>query len=129
MPVTYTIDAGQRLIRTRCVGNVTFDEVISHFQTLAQDPLCPGHLDVLLDMSETTSLPETHQLNAVTFEIKTIQQKVQFGACAIVATRDALFGMLRVFEVMAHPYFRVIQVFRITSEAESWLNSQRSPLP
>ena len=38
MPVTYTIDVNERIIRTKCTGDVTFQEVIDHFHVLGQDP-------------------------------------------------------------------------------------------
>ena len=125
MPVTYTIDTKERVIRTRCIGMVTLAEVAGHFQELEGDPGCVEGLNVLLDLSEVESLPDSNQIRAVVLELKKIQKKVRFGACAVVAVRDALFGMLRMFEVMAQDYFRVIRVFRATTEAEVWLASQR----
>lgn len=125
MAVTYTIDAQQRLLRTRCVGLVTFDEVVDHFRELGRDPECAGRLAVFLDVSETTSLPESAEVKAVSYEIQKIQERVKFDACAILATRDALFGMMRIFEVAAQPYFRDIGVFRVAAEAEAWLQVQR----
>ena len=44
----------------------------------------------------------------------------------IVANRDAVFGMMRVFEVMAEEYFRVTRTFRVADEAEAWLLWQQS---
>jgi hypothetical protein len=126
MPVTYTINAEQKLIHTKCVGNVTFQEVITHFRTLEHDPACPDSLDVFLDLSETTSLPFAGQISAVAVEISRIKKKIRFNICAVVATRDALFGMLRMFSVVAGPYFTSIRVFRVASEAEGWLASQKS---
>jgi hypothetical protein len=125
MPVTYTIDTQKRVIRTQCIGMLTLAEVVEHFRALERDPECAEGLDVLLDVSEVNSLPDASQIRAVALELKKIQKNVKFGACAIVAVRDALFGMLRMFEVMAQDYFRVICVFRATSEAEAWLVSQR----
>jgi len=125
MPVTYTIDTKERLIRTRCTGMVTFAEVVEHFRELARDPECAERLDVSLDLSEVNSLPDASQIRAVSLELKNIQRNVRFGACAIVASRDALFGMLRMFEVMVQDYFRAIRVFRASAEAEAWLVSQR----
>src|SRR6058998_3912725 len=112
MPVTYTINAKEKLIRTRCTGNVTVHEVIDHFRTLERDPACPDSLDVFLDLSETTSLPFTGEITSVAVEISRIKKKVRFNICAVVATRDALFGMLRMFSVVAGPYFTAIRVFR-----------------
>ena len=126
MPVTYVIDTEEKLIRTRCIGNVTLNEVIAHFRTLERDPVCPDILDVFLDLSETTSLPLSGQISAVAVEISRIKKKVRFNTCAVVATRDALFGMLRMFSVVAAPYFTAIHVFRVACEAEEWLASQKS---
>ena len=126
MPVTYVIDAQQKLIRTKCIGNVTLPEVIGHFRELERDPDCPHQLDVFLDLSETGSLPLTRDISGVAAEIGRIRKKVRFNACAVVATRTALFGMLRMLEVMAGPHFRAFRVFRVASEAEEWLASERS---
>jgi len=126
--VTYTIDANERLIRTQCVGQVTLEEVAAHFRDLARDPACPDRLDVLLDLRYVETLPERGQLEAVTVELGRLRAKVRFGLCAVVAERPALFGMLRVFEVLAQDYFTALRVFREFSEAEGWLVSQRQPV-
>lgn len=125
MPVTYVIDTQQKLIRTKCAGNVTLPEVIGHFRELERDPNCADRLDVFLDLSDTTSLPLTREISAVAAEIGRIKKKVRFNACAVVATRTALFGMLRMLEVMAGAYFGAFRVFRVTTQAEEWLASQR----
>lgn len=113
------------LIRTTCHSPLTFADVIDHFRTLKDDPACSGHLDVLLDVSEADSLPATTQLGAVATELAVVRAKVQFGNCAVVATRNAMFGMMRMFEVLAARYFDAIQVFRSSAEAEAWLAAQR----
>jgi hypothetical protein len=126
VPVTYKIDADKRTVRTKCIGRVTLHEVINHFRTLQQDSNCPDCLDVFLDLSEVESLPETVQLSTVVSEMKRIMSQVRFNACAILASRDAVFGMMRVFEVMAKECFRVTCTFRVADEAEAWLLSQQS---
>jgi hypothetical protein len=128
MPVTYTIDADKQSVRTRCIGRVTLQEVIDHFRTLEQDPRCPAHLDVFLDLSgmDVSSVPQTAQLSRVVLEVKRVQNWVRFGACAILAPRDVVFGVMRMFETMSNQYFRVTQSFRDGTEAEVWLASQQS---
>jgi hypothetical protein len=126
MPVTYSIDPYEKIIRTTCGSPLTFAEVIGHFRELHQDPTCAGYLDVLLDVSTADALPESGQLGAVTAELAAIRAKTQFGVCAIVATRDAMFGMMRMFEVLARPYFLATRVFRGRPEAEAWLMAQRT---
>ena len=124
MSVTYQIAKANRVIRTRCTGPVTIEEVIHHFGALERDPDCPARLDVLLDLSAATSIPKTENLRSITLEISRIRGRVQFGSCAIVACTDGLFGMLRMFEVFAEQYFRESCVFRTVGEAEAWLASQ-----
>jgi hypothetical protein len=108
---------------------VTLQEVIDHFRTLEQDPECPDILDVFLDLSEMDSLPETREISTVIHEMKRIRGQIRFGACAILARRDALIGMMRVFEAMAEECFRVTCTFRVASEAEAWLVSQQTFQP
>jgi len=126
MPVTYRIDADRKIIRTQCIGPVTLLEVIDHFRQLRQDLSKPDRLDVLLDLTETTSLPAGHQLYQVSQEVGNVRKQLQFGACAIVANRDALFGMMRMFEVIVEEYFDATRVFRSVDEAETWLSGQQA---
>jgi len=125
MPVTYKIDRANRLIRTKCTGPITVDDVVEHFRVLEHDPLCPDCVDVLLEVRDGTSVPKTEELRTVTHEIARIRGRVQFGICAIVAPTDALFGMMRMFEVFTEDYFHETRVFRTVVEAELWLASRR----
>ncbi len=126
MSVTYTIDKPLGLIRTRCFGHVTLPEVIAHFRELEMDEQCPTRLDVILDLTDTTSLPSSEQLRTVTEKIGRLRDSVRFGACAIVVGSDAWFGTAQVFEVLAARSFSATKVFREFGAAETWLEDQRS---
>ena len=123
MPVTSRIDRDARIIRTRCVGDVTFAEVADHFRELAGDPAGVEDLDVVLDLSELLSTPTPWQLRAIVGKIERLQPKIPFRACAVVAATDVLFGLSRMFEAFAEERFRAIRVFRTVAEAEGWLAS------
>ena len=110
MPVTYQIDRAKQLVRTRCTGATTLDEVLQHF-----------------DLSDMTSLPASEQLRAVASEIARIVPRVQFLNCAIIAPKDALFGMARMFEVFAEQHFAATLVFRTREEGAIWLESPAVP--
>lgn len=103
---------------------MTLQEVIDHLRKLQQDPECPERLDVLLDLSEASSLPECQLLVVIT-ELKKIRSAVSFDACAIQASRPSLFGMMRMFEVLAEELFRVTRTFQSATEAETWLLSEQ----
>ena len=125
MPVTYSIDLSKRIIRTTCSSPLTFAEVIDHFRTLNEDPVCTGYFDVLLDVSTADAVPQGGQIGAVAGQIAAVREKVQFGFLAIVVTRDAMFGMMRMFEVLAGAHFRATGVFRNFGEAEAWMKAQQ----
>jgi len=129
MPVVYEIDKAKHRIHTRCVGPVTLDEVLQHFIDLVRDPDCPEWLDVLLDLTEQTSLPTTGQLSAVATQMARVSPRVQFHNCAVIASEDALFGMARVFGVLSESYFAATHVFRTVEEGVRWLDSRLTPPP
>jgi len=126
VPIMYEIDRESGTIRTKCFGQVTLPEVIDHFRTLGEDPNCPNRLDVYLDVSDVEMIPESKQLSAVVTELKKFQRRTRFDACAIVASNDVLFGMMRMFETLAEEYFRVSRIFRSASEAEASLADQKT---
>lgn len=129
VPLTYSIDAEHKIIRTICRRPLTFADVIGHFQALKNDPACPPYLDVLLDLSDADALPETSQFGAVNRELALVHAKLQFGVLAIIAPGDAMFGVMRMFEVHARQHFRAIRVFRDPAQAAAWLKSWRSGTP
>jgi hypothetical protein len=125
MPILFQIEHSKALIRTKCVGNVTLEEVLAHFDELASTPNCPPMLDVLLDFSELESVPGSGDLMAVADRMRRVASRVKFGACAIVAKSDVIFGIARMYTVYAEPHFRTTRVFREFLQAEFWLQSAR----
>jgi len=127
MPVTYQINREARFIETYCTGAVTFEEVMSHFEQLEDEAALPERLDVLLDLAGATTLPESGQLLEVARAVDRLKAKLEWGACAIVASRDALFGMSRMFEAFVEGSFARIAVFRKREDAKGWLACCRAP--
>jgi len=128
VPVSYAMDKKARLIRTSCYGDVTLSEVLGHFQALKDDPARPEYLDVLLDLSEMTSSPTADQIRSASDGLKGLQGLLTFRYCAIVASRDVIFGMARMWSVFVEPLFTEVAVFRSTVEAEVWLASQQTAI-
>jgi hypothetical protein len=126
VPISYEIDRDHKLIRTRCVGSTTFAEVLDHFQALGAEPALPEPLNVLLDLSELTAAPESHQVRAIADEVRAFRTKLSWGAIAIVAISDLNFGMSRMLAILAEDHFANTGVFRRLAEAEDWLRSQRA---
>lgn len=127
MPVTYQLNRGDEIIETRCTGLVTLGEVMAHFEELGSLPSLPKRLDVFLDLETMTNLPESEQLEDVARAIEHLKSKLDWGSCAILAKRDALFGMIRIFEVFTDGLFARTRVFRDRGEALHWLREARTP--
>ena len=122
MPISYRINRERGRVETTCSGQTTLKEVMAHFDELQKDPERPQQLDVLLDLTEQLSLPDSPQMRAAADRVGLVTDLV-FGACAVVATRESLYGMARMFEVFARGHFAAIQTFRDRKEAEEWLDS------
>jgi hypothetical protein len=126
VPISYAIDRVAQLIRTRCYGDVTLSEVLNHFQALKTDSERSNHLDVLLDLHEVTSSPTADQIRAASEGPDKLKGLLSFGYCAIVASRDVIFGMARMWAVFVEHLFTEVAVFRSSTEAEVWLAQQRT---
>ena len=129
MTISYEIDRERGVLRTRCLGHTTLPEVLDHFAALAAQPDLPRGLDVLLDLSQQVAAPERDQLRAVAGEMKDLTSKLGWGAIAIVATTDLMFGMSRMLGIFAEGHFSNTGVFRSLAEAERWLENERRKRP
>jgi SpoIIAA-like len=116
------------LVHTAGSGDVTPAEVDEHFTHLSNVWPRGAKLDVLLDLSSCTSLPEIDQLRAVVSRIQIFGGRKRFGVCAIVATSEPLRGLLRVFELLAEQRFAAVRVFRTESAAMMWLRHRSSAI-
>jgi hypothetical protein len=121
MPVTYQIDPTRALIRTRCAEVVTLKEVLEHFFALTNDPACPAPLDVLLDLTQLTTIPDSGQIRVAAGEVGRVRSRVQFVHCAIVANREAVVSVGLIFKTFAKQHFQEATVFSAVEEAEAWL--------
>jgi hypothetical protein len=120
VPIVYRLDPAVGSLETSCEGNVVLDEVLQHFAELGAIAL-PERLDVLLDLTATTSLPDAGQIRVVADTLTGLRNRTRWGACAIVAKHDALFGMSRMLGVYAEPVFTQVHVFRERADAKRWL--------
>ena len=121
MPVIYTIDVPSALIVTRCVGHVTLAEVRDHFRELARVWPPVERLNVLLDLTEQTSLPTLRELEGVAAEITAQLGPSPFGRCAVITEQDSLFESMEMFQVLVGHFFEKMEIFRTSSAAIAWM--------
>jgi hypothetical protein len=125
MPITYDLDRANRLIVTRCVGETDLREVIRHFEELVNLPDPPPSLDVLLDLSEMTTIPDSTQLHSAATATAKASEHIRFDHCAIVTSSEPVRGLALVWVMFAQQSFRATEVFRTFEEARGWLASSR----
>ena len=124
MPVSYQLQPELSRIRTRCEGDVKFQEVIDHFRELAGESLSSDRLNVFLDLTRIESLPDVYQIGQISDEMRLSAASIPWGACVVVTSDDAMYGMVRMLQVFADQVFSDFAVFREMDEAEDWLTSQ-----
>jgi hypothetical protein len=121
MPIAYTINVPAALIFTQCVGNVTLHEVQEHFRELARVWPPVDRLDVLLDLTDVTSLPTLRELEKAATEIEAQIGPRRFGRFAVVTEQHPLHGAMEMFAVLAGRFFDAVEIFRTPSAAAEWL--------
>jgi len=125
MPVTYCLDCETATLNTCCAGQVTFEEVLAHFDALAKDETLLPSLDLLLDLSAQETAPDGAQVRQLANRLAAIRADLAWGRCAIVVSRDVLFGIARMFGVYTDEAFVETQVFRDPAAARDWLAGGR----
>jgi len=126
MPISVTVEKESRRLRTVVEGQVSIDEVTTHFQTLTRDGL--AGLPDLIDARPAQG-PGWHSpdLRRAADLVSTFASRGPFGPCAVVVSSNAAFGMVRTLSAPLASRMPM-EVFRDTAEAEAWLDGV-SPRP
>lgn len=124
MSITYSYDPDSGILRTRCTGRVTLEDTLEHFDQVASDPNVPAGCKALLDLTQMESLPETRQVRSVADALDRRPKPLRSEPWAIVAGRDAMYGLSRMFQVFLEQAGIESRVFRSEEEAERWLQSR-----
>lgn len=118
LPASYEIDPTRRLVITSVRDPATEEEVLEHGKRLAADPRFDPTYKQLADMSAVTQvLVSTRRLE----EMSRGQLFAPGTQRAFVAGNDAVFGMLRKYELHAESVGQTVRVFRDRKSAEDWL--------
>lgn len=118
MPCGYTIDLARSLVLSRGWDVVMEREILAHVRALIADPLFAGNFHQLLDLRDVTN---------VQFTASTVRELVRlnpFGAGArraVVVTNDVVFGMARMYQILADESPDELQIFRKMDDALQWL--------
>jgi len=124
MTVSYTYDEKENFIYTKFAGVLTDDDLETQVKAIAADRrVRPGAREIV-DLRAVESVEaSTESLGYIIFMNKEHRERFEGMRMAIVAPRELLFGLSKIFEVLSDVENSpsTIKVFRTISEAEKWL--------
>jgi len=118
MPTHYRIDSERKLISSTAIGVVVDDDLRGHQRTLLNDPAFDPSFDQLWDFREVADVEIS--TNAVR-EFARARSFAPGAKRALVATKDAAYGMARMFQALHEDAPEDLRVFRSLDEAKIWL--------
>jgi hypothetical protein len=120
MPITYVIDRFRQRMLTHADGVVTFHDVNRHLDEEERE----RGLDLpeLVDARGAKTDLTSEQLRQLVQRAAQMARTIPLGPTAIVATDDTVFGMARMYSILAEQVGVSVEVFRDLGSAERWLN-------
>ena len=123
MAIEYEIIEEKRLVIAKGSGVVTFNDVISHLDTLAADERYVAPMKKLVDYSSIDSIIQSNEEVIVIAKKKeALKRKFAGERCAFVSLSDLSFGIARVHQALVDNTGINAGVFRRIEEALEWLD-------
>lgn len=119
MPIAYSLDQMNRVVRTRAWGVFSNEDLHSYYHKLIADIRFDRDFRELLDLSGVREfLVETYLIA----EVAAWPAFREGTRRAFVAVSDLAFGLSRMFATYADCVGQRVEVFRTTRDAEEWLD-------
>ena len=122
MPIRVNVDETRKLVEVVFEGELTESDIADLMDRHLRDPRSAFPLG-LFDLCGVTamSLSSDSVRDAAGRVAEHVNSRLEGGKLAIVAPRDLLFGMARMYEILRSESPVEVRVFRQRDEAESWL--------
>jgi len=126
MAITYEIDQDAGVVRVRCWGTLTNQEMLDCVERLHSDPQRRPGMPSIADCREVQQMQVTPAaLQAAATIVNVLSDPMQVPwALAVVAPEDEVYWAARTYEVLRAGSPETIRVFRDALEAEGWLQQQ-----
>jgi hypothetical protein len=122
MPIRYSIDPINNRLLTHADGVVTFHDINAHLDVEERNR--DLNRAELVDARGATGDLSADQVRRLVQRAATMQRAVELGPTAIVTSNDVLFGMARMYSILAEGVGAQAEVFREPESAMTWLDSQ-----
>ena len=120
MPIRYSVDRLHGRLLTHADGVVTFQDINAHLDLEQRD----HNLDrpELIDARGATTRLTTEQIRRLVQRAANMLRVADLGPTAIVTNDDVIFGMARMYALLADSVGVAAEVFRDVDSASRWLN-------
>jgi hypothetical protein len=120
MPIRYHVDRLHRRLLTHADGVVTFHDINAHLDLEQRD----HNLDrpELIDARGATTNLTREQIRLLVQRATNMLRVVDLGPTAIVTNDDVVFGIARMYTLLADSAGVAAEVFRDLDSASRWLN-------
>jgi hypothetical protein len=120
MPIRYSVDRLHGRLLTHADGVVTFQDINAHLDIEQRD----HNLDrpELIDARGATTRLTTEQIRRLVQRAANMLRVADLGPTAIVTNDDVIFGMARMYALLADSVGVAAEVFRDVDSASRWLN-------
>jgi hypothetical protein len=119
MGVCYTFDHAHRLLRARGWGILSMPDIEEFYSRLQADPAFDPSYRSLGDLREVTEIAVDSTDLAASASLPVFEPGTRR---ALVASRDAVYGMLRAFASFNERMGQTMRIFRDMESAEAWLD-------
>ena len=126
VPISYTLDREARLIRAVVQGDFTVHDMIACVSGAARDAGAPG-FNVVSDHREIGEPATREQVEELVQHLAGLRDYFAGARWAVVVSKQASFGMMRMLGVMAERVPMDVRVFFDAVRAELWARSGVDP--
>lgn len=122
MPISYRIDPERNFVFTTASGILTDDDILDLKRRLTADPEFRAGMRELSDVRAVTDLRVTAQgVRSMVDEDAKQSSTLHSYKLAIVAGKDSVFGMARMYQMLTEGNLPHVAVFRDYETAARWL--------
>jgi hypothetical protein len=126
MPIELWVDKDRRRICAVVSGDFTFEEILDTITKAVNDPdLMPGY-DILSDHTQVGEVLTMGQARKMTAHLKGLSDYFAGSRWAVVTTKPASYGMMRMLSVLVEEVPIHLEVFHSFEDAERWLGQPRA---
>jgi len=118
------IDKDRRLAQIKATGSVNVLELKEIFLEIVGHEEWQAGFYMLCDYSEIENFDVSSQdIEDIAEWLTSIDALIGDGRCAVVASKDSVYGMSRMWEILSSDRSQHICVFRQINDAVAWLGS------